>query len=512
MDTEVEPEIDGNKSSFLRLTIAIIGFTLATVFAMTLADRNSVMAKWPEVRCNLPTMLSAFLYKPSDYNGSAADFAADNFNFCLSGLAGKALSAATQPAVGIIKGQAEATGTVGQLQNSVRNMLGNLHRDFSKNLDGFYTKYRLFQGVSSRLAQYLRASMGKLEGIIGASTYLAISTFVSLMNTVEFIVWVAIIIVLILVVIFILLFFFLAPFTPLILTIIGIITAAGFGTAIGGAASVFCFSADTPVILADGSTCPVSELINGTKLLDGGFVEGMFVFDGSKTPLYDLYGTLVSGTHLVYNTTTKTYMEVASHPDAKLTDCISKYVYCPITTSRHIPVQNGLGRLTIFCDWEEVSSDETEAAWAAAVASIIGPVSENPASDTGPAGFSANTVVYDTRKQHIRIPNVNIGDMICDDGKYVKVLGKVHRIVSEAKTSGTWSWDRYGHKWVQNSGQHKPNMDLYHLVTDSGTFIVKNDNRKYIVRDATEVGIENLRSCTPAVLKSLNGSRNSANK
>lgn len=502
-EVEPEPEIGSNKSSFVRLTIAIIGFTLATVFAMTLADRNTVMAKWPEVRCNLPTMLSAFLYKPADYNGSAADFAADNFNFCLSGLAGKALSTATQPAVGIIKGQAEATGTVGQLQNSVRNMLGNLHRDFSKNLDGFYMKYRLFQGASSRLAQYLRASMGKLEGIVGASTYLAISTFVSLMNTVEFIIWVAIIIVLILVVIFILLFFFLAPFTPLILTIISIITAAGFGTAIGGAASVFCFSEDTPVILADGSTCPVVDLINGTELLDGGIVEGMFIFDGSKTPLYDLHGTLVSGTHLVYNSATKTYMEVASHPDAKLTDHISKYVYCPITTTRHVPVQNIYSWLTIFCDWEEVSSDEAEAAWAEAIASIIG---NNPAVDAGPAGFSADTIVYNAVNHEVKIADVNIGDIIYDDGKCVKVLGKVHRWLKKQTPSGTWSWDHYEEKWVQNSGLHKANMDLYHLITDSGTFIVKNNDRKYIVRDATEVGIDNLRSCTPAVLKSLNQS------
>jgi hypothetical protein len=503
MDTEVEPEIDGNKSSFLRLTIAIIGFTLATVFAMTLADRNSVMAKWPEVRCNLPTMLSAFLYKPSDYNGSAADFAADNFNFCLSGLAGKALSTATQPAVGLIKGQAAATGVVGQLQNSVRNMLGNLHRDFSKNLDGFYMKYRLFQGVSSRLAQYLRASMGKLEGIIGASTYLAISTFVSLMNTVEFIVWVAIIIILILVVIFIILFFFLAPFTPLLLTIIGIITAAGFGTAIGGAASVFCFSPNTPVILADGSLRPISQLSVGTELLDGAKVEGMFIFDGSETPLYDLNGIMVSGTHLVYNAHTKTYMEVASHPDAHLTDNKSKYVYCPITTTRHVPVQNSYGQLTIFCDWEEVSSDEAEAEWATAVASIIG---NNPAYNAGPAGFGADAYVYNSLNHAVKITEVNIGDTIYDNGRQVKVLGKVHRFVSDSKISGTWSWDRFAHKWVQNSGPYNANMDLYHLITDSGTFMVKINNRKYIVRDATEVGVQNLRSCTPTVLKSLNSS------
>ncbi len=498
----VPAPVPDDKSSFLRLTIAIIGFTLATVFAMTLADRHSVMAKWPEVRCNLPTMLSAFLYKPSDYNGSAADFAADNFNFCLSGIASKALGAATQPAVGIMKGQVDATGTIGQLQNSVRNMIGNLHRDFSKNLDGFYLKYSLFQGVSARLAQYLRASMGKLEGIIGASTYLAISTFVSLMNTVEFIVWVAIIIILILVVIFIILFFFLAPFTPLLLTIVGIITAAGFGTAIGGAASVFCFAEGTPVILEDGTTCPINELVNGTTLLDGAKVEGMFIFDGSKTPLYDLYGTLVSGTHLVYHAASKTYMEVAAHPDAQLTTHKSKYVYCPITSTRHIPVQNGLGTLTIYCDWEEVDSAEAEAAWAEAIATIIG---NNPAPDAGPAGFDETAIIYNSYGNRISIADVNIGDMILDDGVRAKVLGKVHRVVMEPETkSGTWTWDYYQQKWVQNSGQHEAGMDLYHLVTDSGTFLVKFNDRKHIVRDATEVGISNLRSCTPAVLQALN--------
>jgi hypothetical protein len=64
-------------------------------------------------------------------------------------------------------------------------------------------------------------------------------------------------------------------------------------------------------------------------------------------------------------------------------------------------------------------------------------------------------------------------------------------------------------KWQRQhscSGQdkHQKMVEIYHLITDSGTFLINSDGIIYEVRDATEVGAANLRSCTPAVLSALN--------
>lgn len=507
----------GGKSSFVRLTFMIIALTVGLSIAMTFADRESVINDWPNQRCKTAVMATAFLYKPADYNGSASDFAAENYNFCLKQLAGKTLQAGVTPATAVLQQQVGSSGVIGEMQNSIRNMLGSMSRELGSGLDVFYQRYQAIQGQVSRIMQYLQSAMGRINGVIGATVYLAVSMIVSMINTVEFIVWICIAIIIILVVIFIILFFILAPFSPLLLAVVTVITSAGFGAMIGGAASVFCFAEDTHVLAANNKTIKVQDLVIGDKLSDGSTVEGMFVFDGARTPLYDLYGCLVSGTHLVYDTKSKRYCEVADHPDAQLTIKRSERLYCPITSNRHVPVLTSQGRQILFCDWEEVATDEGEKAWMKAVYEQLGvnddilAYKSNNFNDV--AGMRPHVKVAMATGQWCSIEMVNIGDAVLyGSGQETKVLGKVLRQYNGADVApGTWrknakskSWQRGCSGLPNNKKEGADEGKLYHLITDSGTFIINSDGFMYEVRDATEVGIENLRACTPAVLSSLN--------
>jgi hypothetical protein len=525
MDAAVDTGAGGGKSSFVRLTFMIIALTVGLSIAMTFADRESVMNDWANQRCKTAVMATAFLYKPADYNGSASDFAAENYNFCLKHLAGKTLQAGVTPVTGVLQQQVGSSGVIGEMQNSIRNMLGTMGRELGSGLDIFYQRYQAIQGQVTRIMQYLKSAMGRISGVIGATVYLTVSMIVSMINTIEFIVWICIIIVIILVVIFIILFFILAPFSPLLLAVVTVIAAAGFGAMIGGAASVFCFAEDTTVLAADNKTIKVQDLVVGDKLSDGSTVEGMFVFDGTRTPLYDLYGCLVSGTHIVYDAKSRRYCEVADHPDARLTIKRSTHVYCPITSSRKVSVITAQGRQILFCDWEEVVNDEGEEVWMKAVYEQLGinvdilQYTSNNYNNTNNdiAGLRPHVKVAMATGQWCPIELVSIGDTILyGRGQETKVLGKVLRHYEDHCNSvapGTWMKNATSKSWQRgcsglgiNKKDDRDYGKLYHLITDSGTFVINSDGLMYEVRDATEVGAENLRSCTPAVLSALNSS------
>lgn len=495
-------------SSFTRLTFTIIGFTVLLAISMTAANRQTIMANWRERRCELPIVLSAALYKPADYNGSALQFSGDNFNFCMSNFAQMSLRTATKPAADVIQKQVNSAETIGQLQNSVRNMMGNLYRDFSSIIDQFYNRYRAGQGQALRIFQYLKSATSRMDGIMGAAQYIAVTVLTGILNLFDLVFWIIFAICLILIVLYMI------PFTKfLVLPFMFIITPTSWAGILFGYQRfwapylIFCFAENTSVVLQDGTLTPVQDLVIGQTLWDGNVVEGMFVFDGSKTPLYNLDGTLISGTHLVYHETSGKYMEVSSHPDAILTEITSEKVYCPITSKRHVFTKGDSGRLIRFCDWEEVSTEAASEAWIKKVHEVL-KIKDPLNIQDMPAGFDGNSVeVYTNSAIWKKIYEISIGDKIFDDGKWTTVLGVVKRQGScKGISPGTWCMTN-NDNWNQlyeSSDENNNDKDIYHLITNSGTFTVMYDGKKIRVRDATEVGIENLRSLTPTVLQELN--------
>ncbi len=509
--TVPEPPLE-RPSSFIRIFGFVIAATVFLAFVLGQADRETVMNNWAARRCDLSVLLTSAFYKPDDYNGNANSFATENFNFCMRRYAAQAIGQAMQPAVKVSGQNVQNASIIGQLLNTCRLMVTNLRDSFAAVINNFYKQYVKGVQATAITAQRLNSAMKRLEGIITAFMYIAITTFVGLMNTVEFILFVVIVIILIVVIIFILLFFVLWPISPMLVATCVVLASAGLGAAIGGAASVFCFAGDTEVSLIDGTTCKVKDMVIGHKLADGGVIEGMFTFNGEETQLYNLYGTYVSGTHLVLHK--GRYMEVASHPDAVLTERREKLLYCPITSTRRVPVQCPNGRVTLFCDWEEVDDVFAEAAWAQVVEQTL---RVNEVQDpTVPAGLGAGTtvpvVLANGESKDTYIGAVSIGQMVIDaDGRPTTVLGIVRRQMKIDRrgqiTDGVW-YKRADGKWSQKmegaSVLGEQNTLMYHLITDSGTFTIYYQGVEIVLRDATEVGIDRLRSCTPTVLRVLN--------
>lgn len=132
----------------------------------------------------------------------------------------------------------------------------------------------------------------------------------------------------------------------------------------GGMVRFMCFHPDTLVKLENGIIKPISEIdpgdilknsqtVHGTMKLhnldnSGNYIEHLYYFDGELDQDKSTTSILVSGSHLIYDKTTKNFINVKNHSDAKLSKINTKTLICLITSDHTIPLGN-----YIFHDWED---------------------------------------------------------------------------------------------------------------------------------------------------------------
>jgi hypothetical protein len=494
----------GGQSSFLRLTFVIIALTIGIAFVLSLVKRTTIMEQWRDRRCDLGVMMSGFLYKPSYYNGSASDFAYENFNFCIAEYARKALETGASTASGVMGEQVKAGGVITQFHNSIRTMMGTLLNGFSDVLQGFYKRYYAGVYELSRVSQLIKSAIGRIQASLISSIYMALSMYTTIENTINFIIWVVISILLILMALFIILIFVLFPLAPLLISVIAIVAAAGFGSLVAGPARVFCFAPHTPVVLKSGATTPISQLKIGQQLRDG-VVEGMFEFNGLETEIYELHGVHVSGGHLVYDDN-GAIVRVADHKDAVKTEALYERLYCPIISSRTITTRVG-GEESRFADWEEIAETDDEV-YDTAVRSMLG-LQGQPTLVSG----ITHEAIISKNEGYSSIEHVKIGEYVLDKGnRFTEVLGIMKRVIyvnldrRASFTDGTIIYDKNTWTYAAERGSVAGDtpVTVYQLITSSGTYGIWKNRELLVVRDGTEVGIGRIDELTPLVVQLLN--------
>jgi len=320
---------------------------------------------------------------------------------------------------------------------------------------------------------------------------------------------VVLIILAIMVAIIIFLFFILFPFIPIIITPV-LVAIIAIGSVVGAEASddqgAFCFTGDTPVLLADGSTKPISEMTAGLVLQGGGTVEAVLRMEGTQTPLYDLKGVHVSGSHLVLGS--GGWHSVAEDSRATLLTERSDLLYCLNTSNQLIPIRSSEGAL-LFRDWEEIDSRDTvgQKGWNRLVGSLIGglePTVDDMASLLDPQ------ILVPTTKGPKPLETLQIGDHIeLSYNRSTCVLGLV-----EGRVTGT-----YTPHWLSgviernysSTAHHRvttthPSTDFLrgnHVITDSGTLVIYTNGLVRKIRDFTEVGIDQIHKTYPFVAQRL---------
>jgi hypothetical protein len=486
-------------------------------------DIKNIQAEWDKRRCEPATMFSAFLYKPSTDPRSSAEFAGDNFSFCMRSLIDEVFKELLSPVMGVFSQQMAAASTTGGVLNSIRNQLGNTFRSFTSIFDDFFETYKRGTMQLARITQQLRQAMLKVSAAVVSIVFMGISLMTSLLNTYDFIVKVVIIIMAILVALIIILFFALIPFMPIIFTTIAILTGAGLGSAVGGFAGAFCIDPEALVLMSTGTSKKLKNIRIGDILgANCGKVEGILETD-TIGPLYDVEGIIMSGSHMVY-TVEEIPVFAKDYPGAKrviITSQRPDRLIILNTSTRKIPLvssrvvvvgnqQQSQPQTLLVGDWEEIPEEDKEGQdiWEKLVWKMLNGAAAKPSHSKSEhtngvlqeALFSSNVKIFDKEHGSILIESVKRGAQIRDiNGTYTKVLG-VYRGLTEigfnSMTRGVRFSDKDGiwkHVKLEKVNAEGHNLAGYNLVTESGTFIIHYDKDKLLsVRDFTEVGYNNI--------------------
>ncbi len=507
------------QSTFIPLIVTILGLTVGAGVLIGRLEVEQVRADWGNRRCEPSVLFSSFLYKPPDYPASAFKFAANNFDFCSDKMVDDVFKRIASMFTNIVSKQSSGIGVIHDIQKALQRLISIAKDSFVEIMDPFYKTYTATVAQVARISHALRRSIQRINAIIVATLYSGLSMLYALLNSVDFIIKVILIILGILVAIVLILFLFFFPVIPGILAVISALVIAGLGASVGGMAATFCFANDTYILLQDGTTKKVSELISGDVLLGHGTVQGMYRFTGECSQMYNLYGNHVTGDHLVWKSTA--WIPVSQHPDAVMISERHDTVYCPIISNRCVPVLSLSNNITWYRDWEELDEDDEEGNKEynnicyrylnkSSIDSIHTPIWSGL--------LSPSIIVYHKEKGFVPINTIAIGDEIYDglNNCYTKVNGTVYETVVDTHykywmTDGIWY--NIGGFWMQSTinktvhnipvmtqsqsqvqSQSQLQSHGHHLITSSGTYTIYNNDYIHTIhnglhiRDALEIG------------------------
>jgi len=248
----------------------------------------------------------------------------------------------------------------------------------------------------------------------------------------------------------------------------------------------------------------------------------------SNDTVYDLYGIRVTGDHLVLMA--DKLIPVRDHQDAvPIQPSMLQWfqggveLWCLTTTTRRIPCR-GLRQTILFADWEEIDEKDEDAlrAWYAGVWTELNgaPPSAPPPEHVldAEAGLSPDCRVacQDIRGNLIYKPlkEVAVGSIVFDTPTTTTiVVGKV-RIAGDQSTDSIHLESTQGPQivscatWIRDSQMWNPAaigrtatdqhvFEWQHLYTKSGSFLLDGF---WKVRDASDVGLENLRPLVESIV------------
>jgi len=479
---------------------------LTTILCGILFGTNIIEIKnnWPKRRCEPYVMFTAPLYQKSGSEESSADFAFNNFMYCVETLSSDSLSTVFAPIYEILKGFFNTISVIKTLLNNFRSYFTGLTSLFEGIIGERFKKFTVLFDLFRVGMKKLESAYSRNGAILTATLFQGMSGIVFMQNFVSFIIKVVIIIIAVLAALVIFLFFAMFPVIPVIITTIGILTAAGFGAAVGSYTGAFCLHPSTKIVLNNGSYKPINE-INLGDILEPSIktfvfpnsVYGILEVDGLRTDLYEIDGVKISGTHRIFEKGRWILARTSSR--AKPLTEKSDRLYILNTKHHWVSTIKGDGKILTVSDWEEVSTKQGQEEWLAFVAGKLGStISKIPTSEPL-CGEDVEVLCLDGIKP---ISKISIGDFVLSEYGLTRVLGIYKGYLGKSVDNSKWLSDGnwiMGSEWALNSNGCSGGSLLetvgYQLITESGSFKIRYSNKDLIIRDFTECGIENIEDC-----------------
>jgi hypothetical protein len=496
------------------IIIITIGLLIYAITQYVNMERTVIMNNWSEYRCSLPVMIGSYWLKPDSDSRSSGQFASDNFQFCLKEVSQNVMKVVLAPLLSTFGKQADITKMFTEALNVIKTIIKKMYDEFLKFIEPFFMRFNAVAHQIGIVTQKLRSAFQRLNAALLTTVFSGLSIVKGINNAVQFVIKVVLIILGIMVALIIILFFILFPFIPLIITPV-LLAIIGLGAAVGAEAAsdqaAFCFTGDTPIVLADGSTKPISELTLGEHLEQGAIVEGILTLEGNNTPLYSLDGIRVSGSHLVKHE--QGWHAVAEDSRASPIGERVSTLYCLNTSNQLIPIRGSGGVSVLFRDWEEIDERDIvgQQGWNRLVSKLLGGL-ENTSGEA-PFCLMDPSILIPTPNGRKPLREIQLGDSIeLSYNQSTRVIGTVE---GQIGGRGNRHWlngciekiytPTVGpiHRRVTNITPGQSILKGKHIITDSGCLVANVNGISMQLRDFTEVGIGRIHETYPFVATRL---------
>jgi len=528
---------------FVVLTLGLFVGLCLTIASL---ERTGVMNRWTDRRCDLAVMVAAPFFQPDTDPRTSTQFATDNFEFCMKSYVDRFMELFSAPLNAVLGKQVNLAEGASGMMNSIRNIAQTLYNQFAAYMDVYFQKFKASVFEMSRVVQYLKMAMNRMNGVIMTMVYSGITLFRGMVNAIQFIIKIILFICVLMLIIIIILFFILFPVMPIIMSTLAaiIITVTAMAGVMSGALAAdaedkkkgFCFPGDTLLSVRREGVIypiPIADVRVGEVLEDGTRVTAVIHMDGEGVALYDLLGVTVSESHLVKQADGH-WISVGQDPRAIKTEKHARLLYCLNTTTRVIPIRASDGTILSFRDWEEIDDDDDEGqyGWNELILSQLNRNMDpsrwkdslrmptdipllSPARQvktrTGFVPLSAFTTPQEDADSR-----VFFGWVLDRHGNDQRVLGFIRGEVEMYEQEGPqWNTELYEEHhgvWIKGTvsdmkrttGAHQA-LEGLHLITETGEWIVwdPKENKEKIIRDFTEVGYDSIHHTYPFVSSRL---------
>jgi hypothetical protein len=233
-----------------------------------------------------------------------------------------------------------------------------------------------------------------------------------------------------------------------------------------------CFDRDTKIRMHDGSLKPISKITTDDVLMGKNKVTAVFVGMNLNVRMYNLHGTVVSGSHHVLRE--GAYIPVSEHPESVPVDYSDSTLYCLNTGNKTLSTQRDL-----YLDWDELVPDDIDK-----LTSLLGEKDVSAIDRELSGGFVGNTRIMIDGKYKL-VEDVRLGDRTGPHASVIgifKIKAAVPRVVAmcgKTFTCGPMVIAQGSHlgdvcsKDVPGSVESTHDGDLYHLLTSDGTMIIE---------------------------------------
>ena len=253
-----------------------------------------------------------------------------------------------------------------------------------------------------------------------------------------------------------------------------------------------CFAGNTKIQLQNGEVVHFNSLETGSILHDGSVVNAIMKLSAYDQYVYDICGIIVTGNHSIFHETMG-WITVKEHPESSLVSndkFKDPFVYCINTNTKTIKI----GDLT-FSDWDDL--DDIDFAQLKQNSPLSDTFDTSDVHKILGAGFHEDTLITLRNGEKKPISEVKVNDLLLGGQRIcgvIKLNGKdilsgvrENILFEETETRKKISLISTGNIMVidpergvintsniNSTGNTIFPIDVYHLLTDTGSFIVND--------------------------------------